>query len=760
MTQRICIVCTAFIQSNRNARLVITQHDIMSRALLRGAACQSCRRAVLRSFVPASRVPIPRLYLGARPVYHARTFSVRSSLLSDRPPVANNPDISLSAEGNEVQLDGDSSAASHVPWYLQEEPPIPEARQISAEHLPKVPDDAPEMLPDLLQHTYKDLGLDDLSLFDLRGLEAPAALGANVIMLVATARSVKHLNVSADRLCRWLRSTYKLSPHADGLLGRNELKIKLRRKAKRARAASQSGAIIDEKDDGITTGWICVNTGVVDKNAPKLDISETEIEGFGQLDRGTTVVVQIFTEEKRADVDLDGLWQSTLDRAERKRLQADSFDNQSSAVTTPTSKSSVGGTNASGGQRRGFHTTRKLAMSPNDASKLDFATAWSMVKDDAAKSGLTITPEFLLRMYGLLSHENAFAELGTGPEDRSSTLFLQLFYGSIPSDMSPQEAASLEMRLWSYAVIQQHPAYSKKALFDSFQEYLSKGYEIPDELGAIIVAALLRPRPADHEGQIFSQRILEEEVDLALSVLERLSLRGVPILNMTVFNQLYHVINFTNTNVSSPVLSLKIPLEQRLEHSPRGNLRPEWQRQYLARISKLVAAADVPFDKEEAVELMVQQFLCEDYDGFWRLWKKFPLKGVSRTVEDYYVLFKLHTHLGDEQRARDCMYEWVPMMEREPTPVPLQNPALLAIMRCLLVAEPNIAGTETLPKTQRSYFQNLWYECGIALGREALETGAVTKEEMTNPDLAKEAIQRYILKQVAVDEGGASGTSA
>ena len=80
-------------------------------------------------------------------------------------------------------------------------------------------------------------------------------------MLIGTARSEKHLHVSADRLCRWLRSTYKLRPNADGLLGRNELKLKLKRKAKKAKLL---GSSTDENaDDGVRTGWVCVDVGVV-----------------------------------------------------------------------------------------------------------------------------------------------------------------------------------------------------------------------------------------------------------------------------------------------------------------------------------------------------------------------------------------------------------------------------------------------------------------------------------------------------------------
>jgi peroxin-12 len=115
-----------------------------------------------------------------------------------------------------------------------------------------------------------------------------------------------------------LRSTYKLTPYADGLLGRNELKIKLRRKARRARVASRAGTTVDEKDDGITTGWICVNAGVVE-NSPVEEQASRKAEGFGNIVGGTRVVVQMFTEEKRAEVDLEGLWLATIERDRRRR---------------------------------------------------------------------------------------------------------------------------------------------------------------------------------------------------------------------------------------------------------------------------------------------------------------------------------------------------------------------------------------------------------------------------------------------------------
>lgn len=613
-------------------------------------------------------------------------------------------------EERSAEMEKNTTASSHVPWYLQEEPLATETRPVSGDHIPEIPENSPEMLPTLLEYTYKDLGLDSLKLYDLRGLEIPAALGANVIMIIGTARSVKHLNVSADRLCRWLRSKYKLTPYADGLLGRNELKIKLRRKAKRARAASAAGAFIDEKDDGITTGWICVNAGVVDKDAPKAELSELGFEGFGQVDAGTSVVVQIFTEEKRADVDLEGLWQKTMERAEKKRLQDEQNDSVAASQSPATSDSPFG----PGGQKRRLHSARQDVSHSTNSSGLSLSDALAATSATQKARGKDLSTETLLKLLVGLSHESARSELGTGPEDQNSTLFLQLLYASLPPSMAEPAISHLRLNLFSIAVSRQHPAYSKEALFSTFSDLLNDGHDLPDELAFEILAALLTPRVENVQRP--APYLPESDMELALQVLDRLSLRGVPILNYKLFNMLYQVVDIPTLPSS----------EQSPDESvPRSASAKRWtqsQRQKLDRLSKIVAAADVPFDAPEARKLMVTQFRCEDYDGFWRLWRQLPLKGAQRTREDYAQLFQLHADLGEERRARDCLSAWVPMMAREQSPIVLQGPLVNSLMHCLLVADPDIhnRAEDAFP----SYFAEVWTRCQSALAQEAAHDDA------------------------------------
>lgn len=218
--------------------------------------------------------------------------------------------------------------SSSLPWYLQnQQSPSPRValEQVNErQRIPPLPEHAPPLLEPLLNYISTDLGLDYLTLMDLRSLDPPAALGANLIMIVASARGEKHLHVSADRCCRWLRSNHKLRPLADGLLGRQELKVKMRRRTKRLKIMASAGATEHgEADDGIRTGWVCVNISDVEPASMPEGKKEQAVAypqgfvGFGESPDSVKIVVQMLTEEMRDDLDIETLWENRVKKQEK-----------------------------------------------------------------------------------------------------------------------------------------------------------------------------------------------------------------------------------------------------------------------------------------------------------------------------------------------------------------------------------------------------------------------------------------------------------
>ncbi|EUC42296.1 hypothetical protein COCMIDRAFT_103909 [Bipolaris oryzae ATCC 44560] len=220
-----------------------------------------------------------------------------------------------------------STQNASIPWYLKQQSSVQLPVQQPAE-IPALPPNPPPLLETLLDYISVTAGLDDLELLDLRHLDPPPALGPKLIMIIATARSEKHLHVAADRFCRHLRREHGLKANAAGLLGRNELKIKLRRKAKRMRMLANVGGAIPEGniDDGIRTGWICCTLGKLEAHPEDTHMPGDNVQefvGFRDVKPGVNVVVQMFTEEKRAETDLETLWGGVVRTHQRKIKTAD-----------------------------------------------------------------------------------------------------------------------------------------------------------------------------------------------------------------------------------------------------------------------------------------------------------------------------------------------------------------------------------------------------------------------------------------------------
>ncbi|KAL3467755.1 hypothetical protein BJX64DRAFT_273770 [Aspergillus heterothallicus] len=582
-----------------------------------------------------------------------------------------------------------SESSQHVPWYLQEETSVPEVAEVTAtDHLPELPENSPKILPVVLEYIYKDLGLDELKLYDLRTLETPPALGANVIMVMGTVRSVKHLNVSADRLCRWLRSNYKLSPYADGLLGRNELKIKLRRKNRRARLASRTGGVVDDKDDGITTGWICVNAGVVEKAAVQ-EVSNDAFEGFGNLGGGTRLVVQLFTEEKRAELNLEGLWDGRIRAAEREKMQRTNVSADApEEVRFPNSISSPSSDSISPAvPRLQFHTKRPYITHGVFPVRHFMSWTKSIVRKKTPAPDITwgILRDYLEN----LPDEQFELSMNRNLDKDGHNDLLSLTEQSLGGFHARSKMVA-RMELEAMGLQREHPQYSKKNLFDLFEGYLVWSLPIDDDIVAFVLKHLLAPRGRKNQDPNV-QWLPDSDRELALEVLEKVSISGRNLMNMEMWFIIYQSASLPST--------------------PEGDGSTPAERS--AHVLRMIEGLEIPFDPLHARLLMGQIFRNGDHESFWTWWRKLPLNDSPRTGNDYAQLFAMHADLATEVQIRDCLNTWIPLMRSEEPRIDVEGQLARKILGCLEKVQPDIKKQANSGAT--TTFADLWRECEQSL---------------------------------------------
>ncbi|OJD18644.1 ATPase synthesis protein 25, mitochondrial [Emergomyces pasteurianus Ep9510] len=716
----------------------------MSRALLRGIKCHACRNSVIRSFVSMSGVTITPLALGSvstvhtRPPQLSRNFSSQHAKLFLSQPSDNTEPAAhpiLEKDTSEEISKHSEEPEEHIPWYLQEEvedsAPHPLRKQ---QPLPALPENPPPILKDLLEHISVDIGLDNLSLLDLRQLDPPPALGANLIMIFGSARGVKHLNVSADRLCRWLRTTYKLRPNADGLLGRNELKIKLRRKARRAKLAKSAKSTLTQPDDGITTGWICVDVGTVEGGQfckPEEGSEKVGFVGFGTVVEGTRIVVQMMTEEKREEIDLEGLWSRTLERnsleneglprpqAEEPPKEADLIHEPSIVAQADSShrlSSHAPQISVTFEQRRGISTSSRQHQDPKSTTG-DFVR--TSREEDPKPPGKkkkfdSTSLTALSRWHRNISPVEAIRDLGQGVHDKTSTTFLQQFYQELakaPSDL----ASSQRIKLMCTAIVLHHPGYSKTDLFEAFQEHILSNYIVTRPQFLQILDALLSFKP-DLSSDPPRLLLPSADMQLALQIIDHVGLRGVNLLDATIIIKLFVGASFRAQVY--PVSREDLP-----SSTPIGNRIPvpldtyESVKRIQSRLARVIKATRATLTSNQYMIILRVFFNQGEYLKFWNTWQEVALAGASRDKSFYLFIFQLHAESDGWQRWTTNLLNCIQMMEQENPPVHMDGEFAETIARCITVACPDILAR--VGRNEPGPLVKVWRQCQILLQNEA-----------------------------------------
>ena len=601
---------------------------------------------------------------------------------------------------------GREQALSTRPWYLEvETPQLDPNPLLKRQQLPELPPDPPPILKSMLEHISTDLGLDDLTLYDLRQLDPPPALGANLIMIIGTARSEKHLHVSADRFCRWLKTSHKLNPYADGLLGRGELKLKLRRKARRARLLSNVGS--SEKvnaDDGIRTGWICVNVGNVPDGRKSMvykDLHEDYV-GFGEEIDGAKVVIQMLTQEKREDLDLEDLWGKSMRRHERKEARISATEDSNNAAyqvghlstaIQPTlsdirsaaasrQKLSLG----SYAQARSHHTD--VTVTATSPGSLDHQPADGIMKtaeevgEYEGTQTLSVQQDRLARLQEQAQHLMALPQrLAKEMLREDSSSFWEAFDKTYPLFPGLQEnEVKLNVLAYKQTLC---PDTGKNIIVQAFHEIASTFIDIPVRMYTTILTTLIQAPVS--QGDVFE----------AASVIEQSYARGHDIGS-----------EWIRTAMQQAILQL-----------PDAPFAPKFRHDAFERLRVVMNRMMGPSSVAAELEMLQTCAHLGKWREFWDIWRSFPRAMRPRPKELYVAMFHHMAARHHQAEAIRCVREYVPEMTLEEPSVAWDAEIALAVKACLLVAEPEIARMAAQEDAFGEWV-SLWRQCNRTMTQE------------------------------------------
>ena len=712
-----------------------------TRSLPTISRCFSCHQRVLSDFVALASLPVctqsTRLLLRKR-------GAISSALRNYSETPTQEPSVTWRAEESKGSLPCNDLAddttsntptadeKSPLPWYLQLQPSGQTTSPLlERQKLPDLPESSPTNLLPILEHLSIGIGLDDLTLLDLRELDPPPALGANLIMIYGTARSEKHLHVSADRFCRWLRSTYKLSPYADGLLGRNELKIKLRRKAKRAKllgsARTSKGP---EEDDGIRTGWVCVNVGSIEQGeGVERSLDGERITGFGGREDGSKLVVQMLTEERREELDLERLWSGFLRRQTKKEMKSAERDQNDSQVgmtnpyevgcstkaPTPVVTDAPSLINSSLNlaaaplfHKRNFHSRGKALSNLRTTFTNDIhETTSSSTLDNGSRalgSIATYTNVDLRKhlMYlGQLPNKDAIIALGMGSDDHDSTSFLDSFYSSIP--LFPKlEDWQARFELIFRAIEIGHPSYTTSCLINLLDEMHESLFTIPLSILERITNAIVHSELSNHTTMEHDGSDKLDYFNATIDLLEDMRLRSAFYFSAPIIEKL--LVGFIRAR----------------RFGSNSSFRETAFRSFLTiiQIQKLFLN-----HASQHARILQELAQADNWDDYWHYWRCIPRSLQRRPQSLYAEMFRHVTESSHQARCFDAISAWIPEMSIEEPRVVISGDLAKSILECLQVANPTLEEEVHSGLNEHKQWVKLWRRCenGLATLPELLD---------------------------------------
>lgn len=617
-------------------------------------------------------------------------------------------------------LEAVEKKADPVPWFLRVETPRLTSHPLAERQtLPEIPPDAPPALESLLKHLSQELGINDLSLLDLRSMDPPPAIGANTIMIIGNARSERHLHISADKTCRWLRSEWKMAPHADGLLGRNEIKIKNRRLKKRGRLVNTETGTVE----GV--GWICVDVG------------------------SQGLVVQLFTKERREEINLEKLWGKFLKKETNvaKAVSIQDIFREKKPVEdvevkyippAPVVRLGAGLSAGSGPPRiqtRSFHTTPHQHVLRETKSRISKAETPYSVGDitfrglDVARSvergrywQLPKLPEsgdpakriaiskLILRAQinhlkitypgsnGSGSRTGPCSFLGDGPADTTSTEFLSTLHRNLTSSKLIAEGFTFHLEFLAEAHRLQPSAYPVGCFLAYLNTMLTTNVPITPELYYLALRAI-----SDSPQLRSSPLPWEESSTIIIKTMENLTEHmeahctqpniSIPEIQLCFFRALApHLLDKVHT-IATTICSQELALSNKpIDHVWR-KFPPLHVGTYtldlrINGIDEALKDANHSYTLREYQETLLTTYAMSGaWIAFWNRWKSMRYMCIHRDAELYSLVIGLLVMAENQNECVNAV-RWLPReMAREVPGVGLTVGMARGMLRLVQIAE-------------------------------------------------------------------------
>ncbi|SZE99400.1 unnamed protein product [Blumeria hordei] len=728
--------------------------------------CAGCRLAVLRKFISLPKLATHSANLSksigpghALQIGQWRRISQFSTEQLDSTTIA-----SVDEQKNATQSDDgrDLSVEAQInttPWYLRVESPQQHTQILSErQRIPDLPKSPPEILQPLLNRISIDLGLDNLSLLDLREIDPPPALGANLLMIIGTARSEKHLHVSADRLCRWLRSEYKLHPDADGLLGRNELKIKLKRKAKRAKLMKSKDEM---NDDGIRSGWICIDVGTIaGHEIIKENVPPRSFVGFGPRTNSVRIVVQMLSEEKREEIKLEELWGKVLQRnvwsessdsAEKIDLVED--DNHQASTEQPMTAFSnrIQQIKELHTRSRAYSTTRQLfkpiaSYASKQINELD-TTHMCMINSDQPSPAISkdskMRREMILTYLASGNYEQAMAEasrcsetepqyqngkwrtlylgmlvshlrslprdeafrcLGTGPSDRESNSFLTSYYQTFSNKLLVEEHLPLHIEFLCFGQSLQHPEYNTQALAALHQNMTLESVKIQKHTYLRLLQGIL-----DFNPQNENANTAKFAAKIAANVLDTMYSQGQDLIDEDFLVYLQMLISRSALSRDDSNALEKDFKYKRDNYGLISVPMPVVQD----RLHLVMIHLNLPmFRDENRIQLLQLYAKGGHWLEFWEIFHMAYLHDIPQSSEIYACMFALVASNNNKTTCARVLRDWFPSVLQEYPSMSTRSKLAESVRACLCVIDPKLqAQRSQLSKVKNSKWFPMWNYC-------------------------------------------------